>query len=366
MLVLFIEPESLVNVSFQLSFGAVIALIAAYEKWGAQFAALFHSGSVWRRCLGYVGAVAATTVIATLGTEQIAIHHFHRIVLYSPLANVLAEPLNGLLIMPFGLVACLLMPFGLEHVGLVPMGWGIDATTWIAQWVAGLPGNLWPTPRLPMYGVLLIVLGGLWLCLWHGRWRVWGFAGIAAGFATILLTRPPDVVLADLGRMLAARAADGNYYIAPGAEKLTRSFLMRETGAGLLPWPKVGTEEGSELHCPSEGRCFYTAGGRRIALVTGEVGLPVVCNTVDAIVTQVPAGFLCRSLIPIVDRIDSWRQGAFALWLDPSGITIESANASRGNRPWVPHPVSARERARRANPEPRQEEPAPPDPSGEM
>ena len=29
-----IEPESLVSVSFQLSFGAVIALIAAYEKWG--------------------------------------------------------------------------------------------------------------------------------------------------------------------------------------------------------------------------------------------------------------------------------------------------------------------------------------------
>ena len=29
------------------------------------------------------------------------------------------------------------------------------------------------------------------------------------------------------------------------------------------------------------------------------------------------------------------------LWLDPGGIT----NDSRGDRPWVPHPVSARERA---------------------
>jgi competence protein ComEC len=211
----------------------------------------------------------------------------------------------------------------------------------------------------------------LWLCLWHGRWRVWGFAGIAAGFATILLTRPPDVVLADLGRMLAARAADGNYYIAPGAEKLTRSFLIRETGAGLLPWPKVGTEEGSELHCPSEGRCFYTAGGRRVALITSEAGLPVACNTVNAIVAQVPAGFLCRSLIPTVDRIDNWRQGAVAMWLDsggvvPGGIIIESANASRGDRPWVPHPVSARERARRAKPEGQQEEPAVQDAQGEL
>ena len=52
--------------------------------------------------------------------------------------------------------------------------------------------------------------------------------------------------------------------------------------------------------------------------------------------------------MPVVDRIDSWRHGAVALWLDPDGITVESANESRGDRPWVPHPVSARERARNA------------------
>jgi hypothetical protein len=97
-----------------------------------------------------------------------------------------------------------------------------------------------------------------------------------------------------------------------------------------------------------EGRCSYAAHGRRVALVTSAAGLPVLCDTVDAIVAQVPAGFGCRSQIPVVDRIDSWRQGAIALWLEPGGITIESANESRGDRPWVPHPVSARERARAA------------------
>jgi competence protein ComEC len=114
-----------------------------------------------------------------------------------------------------------------------------------------------------------------------------------------------------------------------------------------LPWPAAASAVDA-LDCPAEGRCFYAAQGRRIALVTGEAGLPVECNAVDAIVAQVPAGFQCRSQIPVVDRIDSWRQGAIALWLDPGGVTIESANASRGDRPWVPHPVSARERARAA------------------
>jgi len=190
-------------------------------------------------------------------------------------------------------------------------------------------------------------------------------AGIAAGFATLLMARPPDIVLADFGRLLAARAADGSYHVAPGAEKLSRSFLARETGAQLRQWPATGPDAASaaagRLDCPSEGRCTYTANGRRVALVTGEAGLPVACGTVDAIVAQVPAGFACRRLIPVADRIDNWRQGAIALWLDHDGVTVESANASRGDRPWVPHPVSARERARQTE-TPATEEAKPSDP----
>ena len=180
-----------------------------------------------------------------------------------------------------------------RKLGLIPMGWGIEATVWAAQSVAGLPGNVWSTPRLPMYGLVLIVLGGLWLCLWHGRWRVWGMAGIAAGFATMLLTRPPDIVLADFGRLLAARAADGNYYVAAGAEKLTRSFLMRETGAesaflaedrgggrepaampgrGTLllhrkrPPGRAGDERGRAADHVRHGRCDRRSGARRVRL----------------------------------------------------------------------------------------------------
>jgi competence protein ComEC len=267
-------------------------------------------------------------------------------VLYSPLANVIAVPISAMWTLPCGVIASLLMPFGLEKLALVPMGWGIDVTIAVAEWVAALPGNVWSMPRLPTFGVL-VALGGCWLCLWQGRWRHWGTVGIVAGMATMLLTRPPDLVLADFGRFLAARAPDGNYLVAASGETLARSFLAQETGASLIPWPAVATSAGS-LDCPTEGRCFYAVRGRRVALVTGEAGLPVACGTVDAIVAHVPAGFQCRSEIPVVDRIDSWRQGAIALWLEPGGVSIESSNESRGDRPWVPHPVSARERAQAA------------------
>jgi len=98
--------------------------------------------------------VAVTTLVATLGTYPFSIYHFHHIALYSPLANVIAVPVSALWTLPWGVVTCLLMPFGLERLALIPMGWGIEATIWVAQHVSTLPGNVWMTPRLPAVGLL--------------------------------------------------------------------------------------------------------------------------------------------------------------------------------------------------------------------
>jgi len=346
MVVLLAAPASLVGVSFQMSFGAVVALVAVYETWGARLGLLLRTGSFVRRVAGYFAAVALTTLIVAVGTEPFAIYHFHHVVLYSPLANVVAVPLSAMWTLPCGVIACLLMPFGLEKLALVPMGWGIDATIAVAQWVSALPGNVWPVARLPTAGIVLVALGGSWLCLWQGRWRLFGAVGIAAGMLAMLAVRPPALVLADFGRLLAARAADGGYFVRPTAERLDRSFLADETASPIEAWP-TGDQVGA-LDCREAGRCFYAVRGRRVALVTGAAGLPVFCGTVDAILAQVPAGFACRYRIPVADRIDNWRYGAFAFWLGADGIRMMSANQSRGDRPWVPHPVSKRERARLA------------------
>jgi competence protein ComEC len=348
--VLLLEPESLAGVSFQMSFGAVVALIAVYETWGENLGRLLRRGSVARKALGYCASVALTTVVVTIGTDPFSVYHFHKIALYSPLANVIAVPLSALWTLPWGVVACLLMPFGLERLALVPMGAGIDATIWVAEHVSAIPGNVWQTPRLPMWGLVVVAFGGLWLCLWQGKWRRWGAVAIAAGMATICLARPPDIVIADLGRFVAARAANGDYYVlGDNNERITNSLFAEETGTGLLPWPAPGTAADG-LNCRENG-CLYAARGRTVALVADEKGLPAACDTVDAIVSQVPAGFACRRQIPVVDRIDTWRRGAVALWLDRGGITVSGANDSRGDRPWVPHPVSAKERAKVAEDE---------------
>ncbi|HEY6255151.1 MAG TPA: ComEC/Rec2 family competence protein [Xanthobacteraceae bacterium] len=336
--VLVMDPSSLVGVSFQMSFGAVVALIAVYETFGDRLGRLLHNRSILGQVLGYCGGVVIMTVIATLGTAPFSIYHFHHLALYSPLANVVAVPLSAMWTLPWGVVACLLMPFGLERFALVPMGWGIDATIWIAQHVSALPGNVWAMPRLPLAGLLLISLGGLWLCLWRGGWRRFGLVAIAAGFATMMLTRLPDVVIADGGRFVAARTADGRYFVAADkGEKIVRSLFVSETGAALADWPAAGSGAALGLDCAKD-LCRYSTRGRSVAIATGKAALPIQCGGLDAIIAQVPAGFRCRSFMPVIDRIDSWRRGAVALWLETDGIAVESANESRGDRPWVPHP----------------------------
>ncbi len=337
-IVLEVDPASLAGVSFQMSFGAVVALIAVYETYGQRLGRLLHRSSIPGQILGYCGAVIVTTVVATIGTEPFTVYHFHHVALYSPLANVLAVPISAMWTLPWGLAASLLMPLDLERLALVPMGWGIDVTLWVAQGVAGLPGNVWATPRMPSAGLLLVIFGGLWLCLWQGRWRRWGAVAVVAGLATTGLARPPDIVIADSGRFVAARAPDGRYFVsADKKEGIAGSSLAQETGARLAAWPQGAEEAESGLDCAGD-LCRYTARGRHVAIVTGEAALPIKCGGVDAIISRVPAGFRCRSIVPVIDRIDSWRRGTVALWLDKNGITIESSNETRGDRPWVPHP----------------------------
>src|SRR5580700_8176679 len=160
LVVLVIDPASLIGVSFQMSFGAVVALIAVYETYGGQLGRLLHNRSTFGQLLGYCGGVIVTTVVATLGTYPYSIYHFHHVALYSPLANVIAVPLSAMWTLPWGVVTCLLVPLGLERLALVPMGWGIDITIWVAERISALPGDVWATPRLPPEGLLLISSAG--------------------------------------------------------------------------------------------------------------------------------------------------------------------------------------------------------------
>jgi competence protein ComEC len=341
--ILMIQPESLTGASFQLSFAAVVALIAAWEtarQWRARRHAqgIDHADGVRQRIGRYAAGSALTTLIASLATSGFAVYHFNRLSLVGVVANLLAVPLCGVWVMPWGLAAMLLAPLGLEWLALAPMGVGIDWTLDIARWAAALPGAASLAPSMPGASLWLLTLGGLWLCFWRGRWRWFGLLGVALAFAVIPLQRTPDLMISEDARALAIRSARGLVlYSARGARIAGETWTRRAGESGVERWPDGGASADGSLRC-SGGLCVLRRNGEDVRLVVHPDALPQACAGATPVVSVVPLRNQCREAAWTIDRFDLWRHGAHAVWLGDNGgaVRIETARQARGERPWVP------------------------------
>jgi competence protein ComEC len=334
-LVLALEPESVTGPSFQMSFGAVCALIATYETTRRRFMEWRRDAGPMRRLGLYVGAMLLTTTVATLATAPYSVFHFNRIALYGLAANLLAIPLTSFWIMPWAVAAFALMPFGLESWALAAMGWGTQGVVDIADAVAGWPGAVALVPAMPSLALALITFGLLWLCLWRRPWRRAGIAAIAAGIAVIPMARPPDLLIDDAGKVFGLRGADGA--LALTSER-TAKF---ETGIWLRRNAQSDPAPLADLSCDAAS-CIWRARGQVVALVTRSEAVAEDCANATVIVSRVPVPRSCTRPLAVIDKWSLWRAGAHAVWLDADGVRVESSRSVAGERPWVRQPEKAR------------------------
>ncbi|MEQ8357815.1 MAG: ComEC/Rec2 family competence protein [Kiloniellaceae bacterium] len=341
--ILVVAPESLMSASFQMSFAAVTALIAAYEFWERRRSPdSLRRGTGWR-LTGYFAGVAATSVIAILATSPFAAYHFQRLALYGLLANLVAVPLTAFWIMPWAVLAVLLMPFGAEAFALIPMGWGLDLLLGLAAAVADWPSASLRVPPMPDWGLGLVVLGGLWLCLWQGRWRWPAVALILAGALSPLGFDPPDLMASGDGRQVAIRDPEGRLWVASRRrggfvlDTWTRHGFAEETRA----WPLLAPAAGGRLRCDPLA-CFYRDGAQTAAILL-DPRAAEDCALADVVISLEPLRRQpCRAPRAVIDRFDVWRAGAHAVWLGPAGPRIETVARQQGARPWSPYPARQR------------------------
>ena len=336
-LVLLWNPAAVLGPSFQMSFAAVLALVAAAEA---------ARGRVpppgWRRVAFWVAASVVTSIVAGLATMPFGLHHFGRVQLYGVAANALAVPLTSFLVMPAGMAAALLMPLGLEAWPLAVMGWGVEGVLLIARAVAAWPGAALALAPLPGWGVALAAFGLCWLCLWRRRWRWGGVPLLAAGLGSALLVRPPDAVAAADGRLFLLRDGEALFLERrPGASRFVREAWLRQFGEAEAP--ELPRElAGAVLDC-TPARCILAG---RLALLRPAppprgVRRPPdwspepLCGQVQVILSPEPLRGRCAGTA-VVDRFAVWRDGAHAVWLGPGGARVLSDRAHRGERPWVP------------------------------
>lgn len=326
--ILILAPESLLGPSFQMSFAAVIALVAVYDQGWRPLRGRFGGG--WRaRILLYIGGVLATTLIASVATGLFALYHFGRIAHFGLAANLLAVPLTALWIMPWAVASMLLMPFGVESWALAPMGWGIELVVDIARTVGGWPGAISRVPAMPGWGLAAIALGGLWLCLWRRGWRWFGLAGIAVGLASIPLNPLPDILVSEDAALMGIRTETGELALTDYRREARVAEQWLEQ-LGLTATIRDG------MACDPLS-CVATVKGMTVALVQDGAALAEDCRLAEIVVSAVPVRRRCPSAHIVVDRFNVWRRGAHAIRIGGDGaIMVETVAGAAGDRPWSP------------------------------
>jgi len=152
--ILLVAPHEIAGVSFQMSFSAVLALIAGYEALRPALTRLRGEGGAWGKTRVHIAMLALTSLLAGAASAPYGAYHFGHVQLYFVLSNLFAVPLTALWVMPWGLLAIALMPFGLEYFALWPMAFGANAILWIARTTTALPASTLAIPAMPFWGLL--------------------------------------------------------------------------------------------------------------------------------------------------------------------------------------------------------------------
>jgi competence protein ComEC len=340
LLVLVFRPEALAGASFQMSFGAVTAIVAMHSTgWSRRLFQRREEGVFAR--VGRAGlATIATGLAVELALIPMALFHFHRTGLYGVAANIVAIPLTTFLIMPPEAGALLLDAVGWGKPLWFLCGAAIEALLRIAHAVSSAKGAVAMLPSMPTWTFGLMIAGGIWLCLWNGRMRLFGIAPFLIGATSAALAPTPDLLLTGDGRHLALVGQDGTPLILRDrAGDYIRDLLAEASGfdgevgdLGSRPYSACSKDACVALvgKGPVEWRLLATRSSYRIDWEA----LTSACARVDIAVSdrRLPRGCTPRWLK--LDRETLARTGGLAIYLGREP-RVESVADRLGAHPWA-------------------------------
>ena len=337
LVILTIAPEALMGVSFQMSFAAVVCLIAFYDWARPWWSSMYSRAGLGRRAFMYFLGVSTTTVIAGFATGLFALYHFQQFAVFSVLSNLIAVPIVGFIVMPAAVAYYLFAGFGLEFFALKVMEWGVSWVLATAHWTAGLEGAVLRVASWPSLTFVLMVGGALFSILWTGKTRWLGLAVFIIGMCVIPFHKQPDILIGEEAKLLAIRASDtGDLHLSSGrAARFTAENWMRLHGQeGQKPniWPREGVSKTLPgLSCDPQG-CRYEHSEIRIAFPKALAIAAAECNWADLVIADFP--LKCQAATSY-DLLNSREQGTAALYFHKNRYHIVTDRNIRGNRPWT-------------------------------
>jgi competence protein ComEC len=332
-IILLIEPESVIEPGFQMSFAAVAGLIAVAEWEQARRQKDGPAGpKAFAGVRRYVRGIATTSFVGSIATVPFAIYHFDRATHYAVLGNLLAMPIMGFVTMPAAALSVGLMPFGLDALPLKVMGFGIDAMLAVGHWVSALPGAATVAATWPVSALVAISLGGLWCVIWRRGWRWLGLVPVALGIVLAYGARAPDILVARDGQTAAVRLSNGSlaFVRAPRDSYAAEEWLKRDGDSRSIADAIASPRD--NIHCDADGCIANLRSRMTLAFPSRIDAFAEDCERADILIaaTAPPAGCARPRLLLKRDAVED--AGGYAIWLSP--LRTESVQQSRGNRPW--------------------------------
>ena len=328
-IILALRPEALTEAGFQMSFAATVALVAVF---GVLRELRPESARPPAWALAPLGLLICSTV-AGLATAPVAAAAFNRVAEYGLLANLLAVPLMGSVVMPAAVAAGVLAPLGLSAPALAVMELGTRWILGVAERVAALEGAVMPVVEPQPWVLPVMALGGLWLVIWPGRARWAGPLVMLAALTGWSVAPRPALLVAETGTLIGLMTPEGRVLSKASGETFTSENWLQADGDGATPEAAAArpglTRDGGFLRFELGGRPGVHLTGRgardRVAEACRDGALVILGAEVEAR----PSGdclFIDRQLLA--------GTGALAITPTGDGLAFRSARASTGQRPW--------------------------------
>jgi competence protein ComEC len=336
--VLLLWPESLVGPSFQMSFAAVITIVALHGAAPVRKFLSPREEAWWRRTGRGAFMLLVTGVVIEIALMPIVLFHFHRAGVYGALANVVAIPLVTFVSMPLIALALVLDLLGAGAPIWWLVGKSLDILLAIAHFTAERPGAVKLMPQMGLTTFGLFLIGGIWIALWQGRVRLYGFVPVVGASIMLLATPVPDLLISGDGRHVGITLDGGRLLVLRESRSdYARDNLMELAGVQGEPttvedWPSAECSiDFCVLMLSRAGHDWQILMSRTRNRVA-ERALAAACERADIVVSDRWLPRSCRPRWLKADRRLLEETGGLAVLLD--GPRLESVAKSQGQHGW--------------------------------
>ncbi len=343
LLILLVEPEVVVQPGFEMSFCATASLVVLAELWPRRPR---PTGLPWpiaalQRLRDWSIAMVMVSFVAGAATGPFAIQHFNRVANYGVFANLTADLVASVVLMPMLAICLALEGLGLGHglgaPALFAAGWAARTVVWLGHLFATGPGAGLTLSSAPEVALIVSYVGIVFACLWRGRLR---WIGVPMAAAVALWPRPaaPIAWIASDGADAAIVVGREEIPLRPGIRLYATQLWAQRNNFRLPDDPVAASGEHftcNRIACTAIGPWRPAIAGWWTRRKAPQERLAGLCQSADILILKaddaVPSA--CDRAL-VLRRADFDHLGAAEIYRTPRGLRFVWSQPIRGDRPW--------------------------------